>query len=507
MSNQNILRLAIGASLSLVASLVASQTFNKVHYNVASGFANGHAVREYEDGYLVFGLQTELDTVAQDCSVTRFDLNGNFTDENYLHRPRIEIFGGYADPIASLPSGNGFVAAQTTFSGGIALDTVFLVRFNPNGDTLWTKRIISDSLVYVRKTHATANHYYFTGLYHAGAVYNSAFLLRTDTFANVQLTHFYPQIETLSLTVDDAGYAYLAGRQNSVYPKGMLLKIDTLGNTVWSSLQDRPIGTWFGVKSMFNDKVLCLGGWNESYPEYWLPNINTMYLSMYDVDGNLLWDYEGLRSRDSGGMFGQFTDGYQDTDSTFIAAGAIQQLFWNRAVIYRFNADGDSLWRRDYAHFGNLSALYPEVPWDIEPTSDGGMVLTGTTYNLDSIPPYSNQNMWILKLDSLGCLVPGCQYVGINELAYGLEDALTAWPNPGHGQINLTLTLPEGLPLVGNLQLQVFDALGRLVLRKVLGSQRSQTIPLDLQGQAPGLYSAHISDDRMIFTGTKLILE
>ena len=113
----------------------------------------------------------------------------------------------------------------------------------------------------------------------------------------------------------------------------------------------------------------------------------------------------------------------------------------------------------------------------------------------------------MLKLDSMGCLVPGCQYVGINEIAFGLEHALRVWPNPSNGHINLALDLPEGLPLEGPLLLQVFDARGRLMMRKDLGGNLAQTIQLDLADQPAGLYSAHISDARRILTGAKIILE
>ncbi|MBZ0207798.1 MAG: T9SS type A sorting domain-containing protein [Flavobacteriales bacterium] len=329
--------------------------------------------------------------------------------------------------------------------------------------------------------------------------------MRTDTLANVQFFQRYPQMESLSMAVDENGSMYLAGKS---YSKGYLLKIDSTGNELWHASQPKPRGNWWGVKHVFGNKLLCMGEWKTNVlPPPGQPYDNTMYLAMYSDDGALQWQYSGLKCKPTSYTWATFTDGYQDSDSTFIACGAIQQIYWNRAVIYRFTADGDSLWRRDYAHFANLTNLYPEIPWDIEPTSDGGMVLTGETWNRDTIAPYSDQNMWLMKLDAEGCLVPGCQYVGINEIAYGLEHALRAWPNPSNGRINLSLELPEGLPLEGTLLLQVFDARGRLVVRKELGTQEAQTIPLDLSRQPAGLYSAHISDARRILTGTKLVLE
>ncbi|MBS1569948.1 MAG: T9SS type A sorting domain-containing protein [Bacteroidetes bacterium] len=394
-----------------------------------------------------------------------------------------------------------------TFSGGEPLDTLWAARFNVHGDTLWTKPILIDTFAYARKAVAFNHRFYFTGMDgNFTSLPYSAYAMRTDSMANIEFFQRYPQLESRSIAVDETGNMYLAGTAST---KGYLLKIDSLGNELWNAFQPKPKGNWWGVKHVFGNKLLCMGEWKSFInPPPGQPYDNTMYLVMYDDNGNFLWDYSGLKCKPTSNLWATFTDGYQDSDSTFIVCGAIQQLAWNRALIYRFTADGDSLWRRDYAHFGNIanSPAFPELPWDIEPTSDGGMVLTGETWNGDTIPPYSDVNMWLLKLDAEGCLVPGCQYVGINEITYGLEHALQIWPNPSDGLIRISLQLPEGLPLEGDLLLQVFDMNGRLVIRKELGGALQQDVHLDLTAQPPGMYSAHISDKQRILTGAKILL-
>lgn len=499
--------------LAMVASLFwgglhahAQATFNVAHYNVSSGFAAGRSVRQVPNGYIVFGLQTQPDTTGQDCTVTLFDSAGELEQDIFFPKPRIESYGDGADPISSIPWSSGFLSGISTYMGGEPLDTIWSVRFNMLGDTLWTKPILIDTFAYVRKAVAFNHRFYFTGMDgNFTTLPYSAYAMRTDTLANIEFFQRYPQMEARSIAVDLDGNMYLAGTASS---KGYLLKIDSLGNELWAEFQPKPKGNWWGVKHVFGNKLLCMGEWKTyNLPPPGQPYDNTMYLVMYDDNGNFQWQYSGLKCKPTSYTWATFTDGYQDSDSTFIVCGAIQQVYWNRAVIYRFTANGDSLWRRDYAHFANLANIYPEIPWDIEPTSDGGMVLTGETWNRDTIPPISDVNMWLLKLDSMGCLVPGCQYVGINEIAYGLEHALRVWPNPSSGRINLALDLPEGLPLEGHLLLQVFDARGRLVVRRDLGDQLARTITLDLTGQPSGLYTAHISDAQRILNGAKIILE
>lgn len=497
-------KLATAASLFLAVLFVHGQTFNIVHYNQSSGFAVGKSVRETPMGFIVFGSQTQPDTAFQDCTVSKFDAQGNFIVDQFISWPRFD-FQGISDPIATLPDMSGFIGGICSFDVSSVPDTLTLVKYSPLGDTLWTKPLLTDTFLTARKTCYGDSKYYFTGLEASGVLLsNNSYVLRTDSTGSIEMYCLTPYMESLSMDIDEVGNIYIAGFGSN---KGILHKISSDGGGSWIAEQNKPRGLWYGVKRMFGDKLLCMGNWNESSPLPGTPDINTMHLAMYSLNGSLDWDFEGLRSKPFGFNFGSFTDGYQDTDSTFIACGGIQQLYYNRAVLYRMTQYGDSLWRREYAHFGNLSNLYPEIPWDIEPTSDGGMVLTGETWNQDTVPPYSNLNMWLLKLDSLGCLVPGCQFVGIETIAYGLDNALKAWPNPSTGQFTLDLDLPADLHLEGNLRLQVFDALGRSVMDRDLGLQLKQSIAVDLTDQPAGLYSAHLSDNLRILTGTRIVVQ
>jgi hypothetical protein len=97
--------------------------------------------------------------------------------------------------------------------------------------------------------------------------------------------------------------------------------------------------------------------------------------------------------------------------------------------------------------------------------------------------------------------------VGLQENWVGLQDALTAYPNPSTGIFTLDLELPEAAPITGDLLLQIFDMQGRQVLARALGLDRHQRITLDLSNEPAGLYSAHLSDGKRILTGVRLVVE
>ena len=504
MNNQYFKRLATAASLFLVVLFVHGQTFNVVHYNQTGGGAFGSSVRETPTGFLVFGIQTAQNFGPQDFTTTYFDINGNYQNDIFYAWQTIDILG-LADPVASIEGSDEYIAGICKRISGPNVDSLIAMKINNSGDSIWTKSILTKPNIEFSKCLVKDTSYYFIGGQNEDLdTPPVTFVIRTDTLANVNLYHTISIMAAYSIDVDSAANIYIAGAGSN---KGFLHKIYSNGGDSWIAVQNKPRGLWYGVKRMFGDKLLCMGSWNESSPLPGTPDINTMHLAMYSLNGSLDWDFEGLRSKPFGSNFGSFTDGFQDTDTTFIACGAIQQLYYNRAVIYRMTQDGDSLWRREYAHFGNLSNLYPEIPWDIEPTSDGGMVLTGETWDQDTVPPYSDVNMWLLKLDSLGCLVPGCQFVGIETISYGLDNTMKAWPNPSIGLFTLDLDLPADLRIEGNLRLQVFDALGRSVMDRDLGLLLKRSIALDLTDQPAGLYTAHLSDNLRILTGTRIVVQ
>ena len=101
---------------------------------------------------------------------------------------------------------------------------------------------------------------------------------------------------------------------------------------------------------------------------------------------------------------------------------------------------------------------------------DGGFLLSGTGFG----PPldewgHPNQNFWALKLDSMGCLIPGCDSldVSIFELPYD-EAGLLIYPNPVSSEaiIQITFHNPQEL---NHLEIKLFDISGRFVLLQTVG--------------------------------------
>jgi hypothetical protein len=120
------------------------------------------------------------------------------------------------------------------------------------------------------------------------------------------------------------------------------------------------------------------------------------------------------------------------------------------------------------------------------------------------MPPGYSQDTWVVKVDADGCIVPGCNVVGITEQATNLLDALRIWPNPAQGQCTVQLDLPASIG-TGALLLTVVAADGRVAQQHSIAG--NGTHPLDLQGMSAGLYHVHVSQGGRWLTGGRVVVE
>jgi hypothetical protein len=108
-------------------------------------------------------------------------------------------------------------------------------------------------------------------------------------------------------------------------------------------------------------------------------------------------------------------------------------------VILKLNTSESKEWVRFYKH--------PEVVqdwttdynlYDIKPTSDGGFVSAGWfAHSIDN-----TQDTWVIKVDSFGCLVPGCELTSVPKIERSIT-ALNIYPNPANEVVHFDIT-PNG---------------------------------------------------------------
>src|SRR5690606_8830604 len=122
---------------------------------------------------------------------------------------------------------------------------------------------------------------------------------------------------------------------------------------------------------------------------------------------------------------------------------------------------------------------------------------TGVAWRYPPLDPeiQTTQVIWVVKTDSMGCVVPGCHTVGVDEFVMDLNEHFKVWPVPTNGILNIELPLPHEIVLDGNVQAVLLDPLGREV-----GSWQvpRQGELLKLQQALPelsaGTYYLHLKD-------------
>ena len=231
------------------------------------------------------------------------------------------------------------------------------------------------------------------------------------------------------------------------------------------------------------------------------------YLAKLDAsDGSFIWqreygasgDHDIIRSAHEIAPFGDLISvGYTQVPGV----GYFGSLL-------RTTNTGDSLWMRNYQYHDSIVSNAPGLFHDVQPTPDGGFVAVGSALNGPATNPYT-QDVWVVKVDSMGCLEPGCHLItGMETQITNLRDVLKVYPNPvaSGGSVTVTLELPQTFIPEGPLQLTVVDAQGRLVRKENFTPNNSQ-LTLHTSTLPYGIYHLHLSDNTRWISGCKLVVE
>lgn len=270
----------------------------------------------------------------------------------------------------------------------------------------------------------------------------------------------------------NGGFAFGGQVLNGQSPKddgdGYLLRIDSLGNELWSETYGA--ANYEGFQSLLQtpDLGFLLLGWTRSFGA----GQRDFYLVKTDSVGDQEWQrtYGGggsesgaciIKSMDGnylicgGGSdtFGKIIkvnpDGTQMWFKDYFYSGGTGGNYLYRIVelpngeivaaggtnnptdgdagwLLKTDAEGNELWQRKYNRSNNTDLFYSVLL-----ANDGGFLLSGQARNLET----NSQDAWLLKVDSVGCPYPNCN-VGVDELD-SRRIVADVWPNPASDMLNV----------------------------------------------------------------------
>jgi hypothetical protein len=144
-----------------------------------------------------------------------------------------------------------------------------------------------------------------------------------------------------------------------------------------------------------------------------------------------------------------------------------------------------------YSEFGG-DANY--TLWGIIPSNDGGCLMYGTRYGEEN-GPWEN-DIYIKKV-----LREEVNIITSIKQVSGQISTKPAYPNPAYNTLNIPIemTLKDS-----QVQLQIFDNEGRMILDKTIGGY-GNNIRLQVANFKPGLYLYMVRDNNKVFTSGKFI--
>ena len=409
----------------------------------------------------------------------------------------ISLNSGVSRVVQKRSDGTWLWAGAATISGGAETDGA-LFCFSANGDSLWYRAYSEPGFSSFGGLCLLPD----DGMCVVGARnngQNDVYVVRLDPAGDTLWTKVFDDSES------EVGYSIIAtqnggfviGAQSTIdfYDSDVwLVRVDASGDLLWHQAYGGPNRETGGmVAELPNGDLLVAAGYGTIQAPASRAN---PYLLQLDVQGTVLWDtiipdsvYHSL-----------VTIPLIMADGTFIVAGQRIVSGTSYGTLLKLEEPGNRIWQRQY----RTSEIHDQYIYDVRRTLDGGFIMAGTAF--DSIAPIT-QDAWLIKTDSFGCLVPGCQVIdGIQEHYTDLMGSLTVSPNPTSDLVQVQLDLPPDFQTRGALRLVLVDGVGRIVLEQTV-ERYGSTVQMDLTPCAAGLHYLHLRDDSRWLSGTKLFVE
>jgi len=377
--------LAVVLGLALASTALAQDTLWARTYG-GEGIENAYWVEPTADGgYIVAGETWGFGAGMNDFYIVKTDESG----DTLWTRTYGGVDRDRAYSIHQTADGGYFICGYTESFSARYFD-FWLVRIDPDGDTLWTRSYGSDQqyeTCYCSDLTADG------GYVMAGSVSGTGefYAVRVDSLGNALWTQTYKPTPTAYVyeahsiqETDDGGYI-IAGYGDSLY----VVKTDANGDVVW----DRTYGEGahaYAVQQTSDGGYAVAGdtpvaGWYD------------MYLMKTDESGDTLWTRRykrGDNERSHAHSLQQTSDGgYVLAGYTFARSQMVDSVF-----VVKTDAVGDTIWTRVWGGWTDDQA------YCIQTTDDGGYIVAGYTASFGA----GADDFYLIKIISVP-LVMNCR--------------------------------------------------------------------------------------------------
>lgn len=477
-------------------------TFSKVFSNFQLNPENGVIVKEINDGYLLLSFSSCLNKNKECCTLTKLDQYGDIEwFKQYPFHQGSNTLVVHNDLI--------YVAGHTNESNS----RYTLYCIDSLGEVVWNKvygdstknnkfprlALWSDKWVLCGGQDRNINNIAAQILYFVISDINGNQLNEiyygSDNLATIA-------VKSIASTNGDciSSFVYCPGGCFLDFKAGVVA-FDTSGNLKWGLDLPYSFDPYECLISQVDSHHLAVKWYvdNTTIPNH---DLTPPAIFFTDMSGNVLdtvvfqnQTLKEIRNMEPVWKKGLIGCGYEYPN--YINLSSPKLFGW----LFRMDENREVLWERSY-----IDSTYQGRTFGLQhviPTSDGGYLATGTITNY--MTGVWESHNWLLKLDSMGCLEPGCgniNYITDTKEAVFLKGKdIKIYPNPASDYV--LVEFPADFDIGQNVRAVLVSNGGRIVRQEKINAPKAQ---LNLSGITSGTYYLMIRRENEIIGSKRIIV-
>lgn len=407
--------------LPTVGCLYCQATYNQ-SIDFSNGSEDASSIVLLEDGYILIGSGWGYefgDYYDFKLKFAKTDFDGNVIWTNFIGESEAHLLCGIQSGIRTQDGNIVFSGSKLT----AITYSVILVKLDPNtGDTLFFKEYNFDDELKGLQVNELSNGDLIILAFDDNDAFGSI-LIKINADGDFIWEKRYGNVnesESLYFEIEN-DTIHLINSNIFCTPEGYKIRTIDMNGDVVQTLTFEENCPSMGILSN-------QGGYYGIGANFPVPPFQT-FIYRTDLEGAIQWHYNSSFDLDTLEFQDLLHTGLKELpNGDLIVWGyfASNYLGTYYGMISKINMSGEAYWERIYL---SNSDIYDDSRLsDMEVGVDGEIVLLGSGFSEN---PIENQNFWLLKLDSMGCLIPGCDTMDISVMDLTFDDpGILVFPNP-----------------------------------------------------------------------------